>query len=313
VSKHHIDPAGFPVKWFVIPVKRMEKFPPLVKYVAASNDPAQIAAWKRDHPGCNFAVNPTKSNLIIVDVDTKPGKRGKLSYWELDLEYGFPPTFTVRSPSGGFHRYYRGQHIYSQSVLGPDIDTPNYAILPGSRTAVGMYRAINDLPVAPAPSWLYEILGKERPGAIDQIPVVEVNQAINVEAMREVAMSPLTPVSRMGANGEKTLFDFAARFKDAGISEWMTVQILAEDGGWNSRCDPPWSIGECAIEDDLAVKVHNAFAYATQNRPGCDTGEAIFGANEFDGEIPVPARKRQTAKDRASARKWKRHRKGQES
>ena len=76
--------------WYLFPVKRLEKYPPCLNnnLNLASNDPAQIRAWYKAYPGCNWAVSLKKSRLICVDVDQKPGKFGAQTLDALELERG---------------------------------------------------------------------------------------------------------------------------------------------------------------------------------------------------------------------------------
>jgi hypothetical protein len=274
------------VNWYVFPIAVGAKKPPLVDdnlALGASNDPRRIAAWRKEHPNANWGVALRRSNLLVVDIDRKAGKRGALTYAELDFEHGFPKTYSVRTPSGGVHLYYRGPHVFALGKygFGVDVDSPNYVLLPGSRlmppAGRGVYRVMNNLPVAAAPSWFYEVLGERHQQApADQTPVVDLDQPENT-ARAIHYLKTGAPVSRQGDGGEKTLFDVACRLKDMGISEWQAVQLLAAH--YNDKCDPPWNISGGAVADDLAVKVHNAFTYGTQNAPGFDTAEHHFAAD----------------------------------
>jgi hypothetical protein len=77
--------------------------------------------------------------------------------------------------------------------------------------------------------------------------------------------------------GDLLVKTIAPRLKDMAISEEMAVEILTEPNGWNSRCEPPWSLGNDVPDaDNLAVKVHNGYVYCTQNPPGIDTADAHF-------------------------------------
>jgi hypothetical protein len=78
---------------------------------AGSRDPEQIMAWWQVDPGANIgivtAVSPL-SRVLIIDVDTKPGKpNGWESISDLVKEYEpLPETTRVITPSGGMHLYY---------------------------------------------------------------------------------------------------------------------------------------------------------------------------------------------------------------
>jgi hypothetical protein len=120
---------------FLFPIKAGSKFPPLIKnnLADASNDPEQLTAWAKKWPGCNWGVSHRKSNLLVVDIDQKPGKEGETTFDELDLEYGFPETEENRTPSGGRHLVYEGAHVFAlgENGFGKDIDSPNYTMIAG--------------------------------------------------------------------------------------------------------------------------------------------------------------------------------------
>lgn len=290
VMTENIKPGGFAVNWFVFPIREGAKKPPLVEdnlASGASNDPRQIGAWRKLHPRANWGVALRRSNLLVVDVDCKVGKIGRYTFNELDFAHpaGFPATYTVRTPSGGLHLYYRGPHVFAigKHGFGPDVDSPNYTLLPGSRLKgfARPYQAVNDLPVAVAPSWFYEVLGEHKAKqAADHIPVVTLDQRDNIERAIRYLVSG-APLCRQGDGGNITLFNVAALLKDFGVSEWQAVQLLGQHYN-DTKCDPPWMIGSGAPEDDLAVTVHNAFAYGV-NAPGSDTAEAHFA-----GDVVTP-------------------------
>jgi Bifunctional DNA primase/polymerase, N-terminal len=306
MTTEHIRPGGIPVNWYLFPIRAGTKDEPLVKQnltFNASNDPRQIAAWRRQHPGCNFGIALARSNLLVVDVDVKPGKVGQRTFDLLDIEYGFPSTYTVRSPSGGRHLYFRGRHVFAlgKNGFGLDIDSPNYVLAPGSRLVrpdgtVGMWRALNNLPpVAPAPSWFYTLLGERKRAAVEQTPVIELDTPSIIEAAIHYVVHH-APLSVQGQGGEQVLFYVACRLKDQGVSEYQAVEILAEH--WNARCSPPWNVRGGNAADDLAAKVRNAYSYGTQNAPGCDTAEFHFAGDVIEpGEIDR-ARKWWTGFDR---------------
>jgi hypothetical protein len=76
-----------------------------------SQDPEIIKAWWERDPIANIgivtAVSPL-SRVLVIDIDTKPGKpNGWESIFHLMEEYGpLPETTSVITPSGGMHLYY---------------------------------------------------------------------------------------------------------------------------------------------------------------------------------------------------------------
>jgi Bifunctional DNA primase/polymerase, N-terminal/Primase C terminal 2 (PriCT-2) len=125
----------------------------------ASNDPRQLRKWVEEFPGCSWACSPRKSGLICLDIDMGPGKMGGASFKALRAEgLEFPKTEVQGTPSGGVHMIYIGEHKFSQSKVGKDIDTPNYFMIAGTvRAKDGKpYTLYRDNPTVAAPAWLVE-------------------------------------------------------------------------------------------------------------------------------------------------------------
>ena len=56
-----------------------------------------------------FGLDCGKSGLVVLDIDVKNGKDGRLSLAELP---GLPATYTVKTKSGGYHYYFKGEGQY---------------------------------------------------------------------------------------------------------------------------------------------------------------------------------------------------------
>ncbi len=289
---------------YVFPIEKLAKFPPLLPDnldTGNSNDPEQIRAWAAQWPGCNWGLAAKKSRCIPVDIDTAPGKLGADTRDDIELINGnLPHTFTVQTPSGGLHLYYdeangvRYKFALGKNGFGPDIDVPNYVVLAGCRIPGGVYSIINKSAIAPSPSWFINYLkpSNDPPNGpnLDQVPVVELDQEHNIRR----AYHYLTHDARssiLGQNGEKALFDTAAILKDLAISEDTAAEMIdryynvpkAKNGERpHPYCDPLWSVGDCDVADNLVVKVHNAYQYATENPPGC---QGFSAADDFGDDI----------------------------
>src|SRR5882757_5360407 len=99
---------------FLFPLAPQSKYPPLLKKNLGencSNDPAQIRAWAKQFPGCNWGLALRRSRLIVADVDVGKGKLGRDTFEVLGMLYSWPPSQRVKSPSGGYHCIYAGQHV----------------------------------------------------------------------------------------------------------------------------------------------------------------------------------------------------------
>lgn len=76
----------------------------------ASQDPDTIRKWWETWPDANVAIacGRVSGNLVVLDVDMKNGKNGRLSIDIWQSEHGdFPETVMARTPSGGQHYYFR--------------------------------------------------------------------------------------------------------------------------------------------------------------------------------------------------------------
>jgi hypothetical protein len=66
-----------------------------------------------------------------------------------------PETYTVRTPSGGWHLYFKADQEFACDNLVPGIDAPDYVIVPPS---VG-YTIVDDRDPVPLPTWVAKRLG----------------------------------------------------------------------------------------------------------------------------------------------------------
>lgn len=313
--------AGFKI----FPIREGTKDQPLIRQWGqrASSDAAKITAWWMTvHPRANIGLACMASGICVVDSDMKPGGNGEDTLGYLAEVEGkiLSPTRAVRTPSGGIHRFYRGALATSVQRIGPHVDTRGtggtdggYVVLPPSRTEVGIYEWINDLPIAPVDAWVVEMCGGGRPTnrAASQEPVIALDQDSNIRWAREWLRD--APKCCQGAGGDKTLLFIVATLKDHGISEDMAGQIIGESGGYNeTRCEPPWLYGDCEPRDNLYVKIRNAYLYCHDRAPGSATAEADFAStndedliDEADDEqwiVRRRARRRGTTARRRAAR-----------
>lgn len=166
----------------------------------ATTDAERIrAAWS--HAAYNVGLATGPSGLCVLDLDTlKPGesaaeapepwRQAGASCGEDVLilladhaaESPLADTFTVATPSGGLHLYYRapaGVELRNTGGeaghgLGWKVDTRaggGYVVAPGSITPTGTYRVVLDVDPAPLPDWLAERL---TPAPLPPAPVVPI-------------------------------------------------------------------------------------------------------------------------------------------
>jgi hypothetical protein len=237
----------------------------------------------------NYNIGVYTGDLLVGDVDVKQGKKGRETFDELDVFHGFPRTFKVRTASGGVHVYYEPKEPAASGVnnVGPGFDTRGvggYVVGPGSVVDGAVYEIIDEAPIAKAPEWLEERVGKPAP----KTTAKQVVQILDVPARIEKAKALLetAPPAVSGNGGNTTTFKTAARVKDLGISELTALDLMAEI--YNPRCSPEWSW------EELANIVTNAYKHG--KRPiGASTPEAEFEATA-EPEDPLAPKKQERPK-----------------
>lgn len=245
----------------------------------ASDDPAQIAEWQRTLPDCSWAVATAPSGLFVFDADP-----AGLEAWEC-LKQEHPElasAYTVKTPRGGYHVYFRGQGPSTASRIADGIDTRGgialegggyksggYVLLPGSRTSDGEYiemggelRDLGALSAIVPERKKGETHGLERPPELDQ----PRNQQWAMDLIRGYVENGR--ISVQGKGGNNLAFQVAASILDKAISPALCYELLTEH--WNPHCQPPWDDWE------LERIVGNAAAYG-EDTAGGDKG---FQSNE---------------------------------
>ncbi|MEM9652485.1 MAG: bifunctional DNA primase/polymerase [Actinomycetota bacterium] len=141
----------------------------------ATTDADRITtAWRHRPYGIAIATGP--AGLLVVDLD--PAKddepSGAQTLAELEERNGqhLPPTWTVATPRGGRHLYYRCPAVTrlgnTCGRLGPGIDTRavgGYVVAPPTVTTGpdgGEYWLVDDHPPADLPHWFSQLLTTPR-------------------------------------------------------------------------------------------------------------------------------------------------------
>jgi hypothetical protein len=137
----------------------------------ATTDIAQIEAWMKEYPNCNFAgVAGKSSGIVVMDVDIKDDELdGMASFKAMTEEFGEIDTFRVRTGSGGQHLYFKypeGTDVPTVSKMDPypgiELLSQQHAVtLPGSFYKSGPeYTIIQDGEFATIPDWLLTLAKK---------------------------------------------------------------------------------------------------------------------------------------------------------
>jgi hypothetical protein len=152
----------------------------------ATRDPDLVRQWWRSR-AFNVGIATGPSNLVVLDLDAAHGQNppppwsaathGRDVLADLAAGAGQPypgGTYTVRTPTGGLHLYFRapaGPELRNTAGrIGWHIDsrgTGGYIVAAGSVRAEGLYRVIRRDPIAALPAWLIPLL---TPPALPDIP-----------------------------------------------------------------------------------------------------------------------------------------------
>lgn len=141
----------------VIPLHPNDK-KPLTSWKQWQQDYISDADAERYFTGNNNIgiVTGAISGITVVDIDYKDPRSKKTP---LDA---FPPTYTVKTPSGGYHLYYAYTDTIGTSANQypqfPHVDIRNdggFVVAPPSVVNGTAYEVVNDLPLAPFPQELF--------------------------------------------------------------------------------------------------------------------------------------------------------------
>lgn len=283
----------------VFPIQVGSKLPlPTDWQKRATRDTGQITRWFTDpvmgtplpyNVGISTSRFGEAEALVIVDVDTKKHD-GFSTLLELELcGKGLPDTFSVETPSGGKHFYFRHLSAVKQgrNVLGPGIDIRSrggQCVGPGSILEAGAYAlSSGDLrtEIAEAPRWLVEQCG------LHDVEAAPEEDLIDAEINQEYAAQRATfylkheaPLALEGSAGDATTFAVACKVKDFGVTQSVATELLLSE--WNDRCVPPWGPGA------LGAKVENAYQYGVRE-VGAEAPEKIFTPVHSESSDSAPS------------------------
>jgi hypothetical protein len=246
----------------------------------ATTDPEQLAKWFGSGDR-NIGVATGASGLVVFDTDQK-GVDGDANLRALlgAAAHILDETFTVESPTGSRHYYFRGDLVRNsvgKLARGVDIRSQGgYVVAPGSVSDKGTYRVINNVDIAQLPQVLIDAIAK----AYVQAERVELSAIVDLDtpAAQASAIAYLSTAepSIEGQGGNDNAYRVACRLKDLGVGEDLALDCMDLYSNWNERCVPPWE------RDELAEVIEHAYQYG-ENSPGSASVEL-----EFD-EIPDEA------------------------
>lgn len=81
---------------------------PKPRYAGWPNpDRAHVKDLSKPWDALGVVTGHNSGGIIVIDVDIKPGKDGRSGWEQLQKQFAIPPTLRVRTPSGGYHYYYK--------------------------------------------------------------------------------------------------------------------------------------------------------------------------------------------------------------
>lgn len=215
--------------------------------------------------------------LIVIDIDVKNGVDGLTDLKEIckqnniNFEDAFPPTMIVKTPSGGFHYYYKTTKKFSQLVKGisPGVDIVLQTVAPGSyklSEESKPYVLLTGLKISNLSDFMFKLIDEVQRKKDEQIALRAKETSDHISSLlpadklkrAKKYLAKMAP-SVEGQNGSRDCFK-AACVAIKGFDLQLTEALEALED-WNSRCSPPWSKDELIHKCEDAAKADGAWGY----------------------------------------------------
>ena len=231
----------------MFPLNGKVPFPGTRGFLDATDDPARLQEF--EWPDANYGYVPWSIGCVAFDLDLY--KPGGVNPGFLEL---LPPTYTVRTPSGGEHRLYLAPRPYGNRAIMQNVDIrggSGYLVGPGSTMTGGTWTVIDDRDPVALPEALQRLLDDAEEG--------------QGEPIQAPATSPLGALDTArawlaGLHGDLPRYNVAAALmRDFGLSLDDAEQVWRESG---VRFESTKSNGQSA-----RVKLIHALRYG-KGEPG---------------------------------------------
>lgn len=178
----------------------------------------------------------------VLDLDEKNGKSGSQELNEACGANDFPETYSVRTPSGGWHLYFEWdpeRPIRNRTNVLPGVDVRGEG---GYVCAGGPYSVTDARQPIRAPEWLYQIVcrSEEVPTVADAIGPDHPDWQWRLD--HAAAWLATVPPCIQGRGGDAQLAGVALRLMRTYELPTDTALVLLEP--YNARCEPPWDASE---------------------------------------------------------------------
>lgn len=255
--------------WPVFPVGE-NKLPAIKAWEKeATTDPARIRGWYQNIflGGCNFGFCPGRAGIAVIDLDVGKHIDGKkvngadsLAAFAKANGVQFPATYTVQTPSGGRHLYFRAAGIRSKNAFLPAVDVKScggFVLIPGSRIDKGMYvleyMVEKNLSVKDMPPEFLAIYGHKKTekvkSAINYNTQITPDTPDKIEAAQRIIED--WPEAPEGDRNNQ-LFQLMRELCKAGVSEKRAAELYAEEALPKIGLDPDTA--------EVSATIHSAYA-----------------------------------------------------
>lgn len=226
--------------WALFPVLPARKQPAIPAWeTRATTDPRIIVDYFTTHPTHNAGIACGPSRLYVIDCDTpKPSATDQIRDGFDVLSGlaagrgGLPDTWTVTTPSGGRHLYFRAPGVRlgnTAKVLGPMLDSRGHGgqvLAPGSRLPNGAYELVDDTDPPPLPGWLVWHLSARAPATVSGPSVRSATALRDHRAyVSAVVRAELARVTGAGRGGHNAAVFTAAR----ALGQLVGARVLDHD------------------------------------------------------------------------------------
>jgi putative DNA primase/helicase len=195
----------------------------------ATTDETKIGTWFRQHPaaGIGLACGHTlRSGGYLLPLDVDVQHNGDHSLNLLEEEFGeLPETWTVRTPSGGWHYYYKSEAPHATCIgFRPGLELRGvgaYVVAPPSPN----YRVETAAAIVDAPEWLLRLTRASR---AESAPTLALGESIPSGARDHTLTSLAGTMRRRGLEAEEilpTLSAVNARRCDPPLAERDLIRI----------------------------------------------------------------------------------------
>jgi len=259
----------------------------------STTEPNKLNEWVRQYPGCNWGYCPAMGGETVIDLDNHASKNGEkaLSDWLKEIGHTLPPTFTVRTPTGGKHLYFKGTLPKSRNgfKLGVDVHSAKaHVVMPGSIVEAGMYVIEDDRDPVELPAWFSAIyMESSKKPKTDTTGVGAPASSDDFSLVLERIAT--LPVIGKGSRDDR-LFAIGCEWNDMGMGPAARLELFSLLNALEKIEQPKGD----EITDDTFRRINDSIERTKKKKFGTETLAAKFGkkwvsaAEIANSDLPEP-------------------------